>query len=189
MFSAPVNGQVARPSASYTSASAGDSLNANSSPPSINFNSHDVLNELFPSSTWNLDGEGSSTTPQTPRPPSTSAAPSPFSSTYEFSSRQDESKDSKEGLVDSGSGGSESGRLRNLLTKPPSGSGDDGESGTDEEARSKDHILKQLLNQGDEDERTRMSPAAPVREQPKTNNNNMLLKVCHLPTKFTVLLS
>lgn len=183
MFSTSVNGQVhQRASASFTPASNVDTLNANSSPPSLNYNSNsDMLSELFPTSSWNLDGDGSSTTPQTPRPPSTSAVSSPYNSNFnpEFSCPQDDSKDSKEGVVDGGNGG-ESGRLRNLLSQPSqptSSSGDNGDSGIDEEARSKDRILIGLLNQEDKDERSRMSPAAPTREQPKTNNNNMLLKV------------
>lgn len=82
----------------------------------------------------------------------------------------------------------ESTRLRNLLTKPPNNA----DSGNEVD-RSKDRILKELLNQQDEDSTkidNRSSPRGLMNrgpmmpgpsEQPKTSTssgNNMLRQVC-----------
>lgn len=141
----------------------------------------------------------------------------PFGNSFSFSPLQDqgpssgfsleESKESKVGVVDVGSGvnigeGSSNTRLRNLLTnKRPSTGGEEGNEpmdhtglGDGSDTQNENRILKGLLNQDDKDEvrgddstAMRSSPGsrhvgtrgASSANTPKvsTNNNNMLLKV------------
>lgn len=106
----------------------------------------------------------------------------PFSPMAEPNFMVEEQKDTKVNVME------ESGRLRNLLTKPQNAPSVD--SANDAENRNKNRILKGLLNQQDEEDRSdnRSSPRANARgglagpsELPKTSSagggNNMLLQV------------
>lgn len=141
----------------------------------------------------------------------------PFGNSFPFSPLQeqgpssgfslDESKDSKDGIVDVGNGanvgeGSSNTRLRNLLTnKRPSIGGEEGSEpmdhtglGDGSDPQNENRILKGLLNQDDKDEARgddstamRSSPGSrhvgarstSSSDTPKvtSNSNNMLLKV------------
>jgi len=140
----------------------------------------------------------------------------PFGNSFPFSPLQeqgpssfslDESKDSKDGIVDVGNGanvgeGSSNTRLRNLLTnKRPSTGGEEGNEpmdhtglGDGSDAQNENRILKGLLNQDDKDE-ARGDDSTTIRSSPgsrhvgarstsssdapkvSSNSNNMLLKV------------
>lgn len=143
----------------------------------------------------------------------------PFGNSFPFSPPQeqgpnsgyslDESKDSKDGIVDVGNSanvgeGSSNTRLRNLLTnKRPSTGGEEGSEPMDHtglgdsDAQNENRILKGLLNQDDKDDARgddstvmRSSPGSrhvgarstSSSDTPKvsSNSNNMLLKVLKL---------
>ncbi|RZC33022.1 nuclear receptor coactivator 1, partial [Asbolus verrucosus] len=126
--------------------------------------------------------------------PSTPAAPNPYSFPFSPLSEQnygvDEPKDTKANVLDEASSMmADSGRLRNLLTKPPNAADS---SANDADGRNKNRILKGLLNQQDEDDNrsdNRTSPrggligrgaVAGPSELPKTSTtggNNMLLQL------------
>lgn len=132
------------------------------------------------------------------------AAATPFANSFPFSPLQDQSansnfldehKDTKDGIADgdNSSGPSQdSGRLRNLLTKRTSTS-EDSEYSEDSDAKNKNRILKGLLNQDEEEESSRPAsrsltgrvPSSDMNKTP-TNNNNMLLKVGHLPLRLSL---
>lgn len=124
-----------------------------------------------------------------PTVPNPSTPVNPYSGTFPFSPMAEpnfiveEQKDTKVNVME------DSGRLRNLLTKPQNSA----DSANDAENRNKNRILKGLLNQQDEDEHrndNRNSPRALANargsmpgpsELPKTSSsggNNMLLQVC-----------
>jgi nuclear receptor coactivator 2 len=128
--------------------------------------------------------------------PSTPAAPNPYTSTFPFSPlpeqnyNVEEPKDTKANVLDEASNMmADSGRLRNLLTKPPNVADS---SANDADGRNKHRILKGLLNQQDEDDNRNDNRASPrgglinrgpvagPSELPKTSTaggNNMLLQV------------
>ncbi|XP_063902994.1 nuclear receptor coactivator 1 isoform X4 [Zophobas morio] len=123
--------------------------------------------------------------------PSTPAAPNPYSSTFPFSplpeqNYVEEPKDTKANVLDEASTMmAESGRLRNLLTKPPTVA--DSSASNANDSRNKHTILKCLLNQQDEDDNrsdNRTSPrgglvnrgsVAGPSELPKTSTENQML--------------
>ncbi|XP_018329075.1 nuclear receptor coactivator 1 isoform X3 [Agrilus planipennis] len=129
-----------------------------------------------------------------PNPPTPA---NPYSSTFPFSPIPDpnypveEQKDTKANVLEEASHMmAESGRLRNLLTKPPN-SNDNNTANNDNDNKNKNTILKELLNKPDEDEsknnrgsprgmanRTPMSSGSS--ETPKSSSgggNNMLLQL------------
>ncbi|XP_068904525.1 nuclear receptor coactivator 1 isoform X6 [Tenebrio molitor] len=128
--------------------------------------------------------------------PSTPAAPNPYTSTFPFSPlpeqnyNVEEPKDTKANVLDEASNMmADSGRLRNLLTKPPNVADS---SANDADGRNKHRILKGLLNQQDEDDNRNDNRASPrgglinrgpvagPSELPKTSTaggNNMLLQL------------
>lgn len=87
----------------------------------------------------------------------------------------------------------DSARLRNLLTKPPSNAMDSSSSG-DPDSKNKHRILKELLNQQDEDDAKADNRSSPRgmgahRDTAKASSsssggNNMLLQVSDLFTIF-----
>lgn len=118
--------------------------------------------------------------PPTPANPYNSVNNFPFSPIQENSYPVEEQKDSKDNVLQ------ESGRLRNLLLKPPVSASDS----TSDADQSKNQILKNLLDQEDEDDKNIETRGASPRslmgnrnnamrqaDQPK-QSNNMLLKVC-----------
>lgn len=108
-----------------------------------------------------------------PSPSTTPAAANPYSSTFPFSplseqnygSVVEENKDTKANVLDEASSMmAESGRLRNLLTKPNHVADSSASATNDSDDRNKHRILKGLLNQQDEDDNrndSRASPRAP----------------------------
>lgn len=127
--------------------------------------------------------------PNPPTPANPFASTFPFSPLAEPNFPVDEPKqESKEHVLE------ESGRLRNLLLKPPVSTS--GDSTADSDERSKQNqILKNLLNQEDDEEKNSENRGTSPRgglasasrssvsrsaDQPKQQANNMLLKVCSL---------
>lgn len=136
--------------------------------------------------------------PNPPTPANPYCSTFPFSPLAEPNFPVDETKpDTKEHVLE------ESGRLRNLLLKPPvSTSGDSTTTDTDERSKQ-NQILKNLLNQEDDEEKNSenrgTSPRGGVAsagrsgvsrpgDQPKTQANNMLLKVCISTVSLTPVL-
>lgn len=111
-----------------------------------------------------------------------------FSPMAENSFPIEEQKDTKANVMEEASSMmADSGKLRNLLTKPQNSS----EGSSDAENRNKNRILKGLLNQQDEDDnrnesQNRSSPRSMARsmssemgaKNPGATGNNMLLQVC-----------
>lgn len=120
--------------------------------------------------------------PPTPANPFSNSVPTfPFSPLQESSYPVEEKPDTKDNVMQ------ESGRLRNLLLKPPASASDS----TSDAESSKNQILKNLLDQEDEEEKNvdrgtsprslmgssnRSNVLRPA-DQPKQQSNNMLLKL------------
>lgn len=100
--------------------------------------------------------------PSAPNPPT--PANNPFGNSFPFSPLPESGfpvdeplKDSKENVMEEASAMADSGRLRNLLTKPPASSTDS----SNDEVRNKHRILKDLLNQEDDEDKRIENRASP----------------------------
>lgn len=108
-----------------------------------------------------------------------------------------EQKDTKANVMEEASTMmADSARLRNLLTKPPSNAMD---GGSDPDSKNKHRILKELLNQQDEDDAKADNRSSPRgmgahRDTAKASSsssggNNMLLQVSDLFAIFNLFIN
>lgn len=133
------------------------------------------------------------TVPNPPTPANPYSSNFPFSPLTESNFQMEEQKDTKGNVLEESSPvTTESGRLRNLLTKPPNSM----DSSNDSESKNKNRILKGLLNQQDEDENkndsrssprglgNRSGPSDAAKVAAAGGGNNMLLQVRYVCIVF-----